>query len=127
MPVLAFSEMPFNSKRIDIEEGTDATSFGADLASSVEAWKSEGTTAVWISCPASAAACIPTAAALGFTFHHAAGTDAMMNIWLGDSENKIPIYATHTVGVGGFVMNDAGEVLVVKEVASGDRAQCEEL
>ena len=55
--------------------------------------------------------------------YSAEGTDLMMNIWLGEGENKIPIYATHSVGVGGFVMNDAGEVLVVKEVASGDRAQ----
>ena len=69
MPILPFSEMPFNSKRTEISDGTDPASFGADLAASVDEWKAAGTTAVWISCTASAADCIPAAAALGFTFH----------------------------------------------------------
>jgi ADP-ribose pyrophosphatase YjhB (NUDIX family) len=124
MSVLAFESMPFNSKRVDIAVGTDPAAFRADLGASVDAWRADGTTAVWISCPALAADCIVAAAELGFGYHHAEGDQAMLNIWLSTAtENKIPTYATHTVGVGGFVMNDDGEVLVVKEKASGDRAQ----
>ena len=124
MSILPFSEMPFNSKRVDVEAGTDPSSFGADLRASVEAWRAEGTTAVWIECPAAAGGCLGAASELGFTFHHAEGTQATLSLWLDEStESKIPDYATHTIGVGGFVMNDAGEVLVVKELASGAAAQ----
>ena len=124
MSILPFSEMPFNSKRVDVEAGTDPSSFGADLRASVEAWRAEGTTAVWIECPAAAGGCLGAASELGFTFHHAEGTQATLSLWLDEStESKIPDYATHTIGVGGFVMNDAGEVLVVKELASGASAQ----
>ena len=105
MSVLAFESMPFNSKRVDIAVGTDPAAFRADLGASVDAWSADGTTAVWISCPALAADCIVAAAELGFGYHHAEGDQAMLNIWLSTAtENKIPTYATHTVGVGGFVV-----------------------
>ena len=124
MSILSFSPMPFNSKRVDVAVGTDASAFGKDLSASVAAWRADGTVAVWISCPALAADCIVAAAGLGFTYHHAEGDQAMLSLWLStESENKIPTYATHTVGVGGFVLNEKGEVLVVKEKASGPRAQ----
>ena len=55
MSVLAFESMPFNSKRVDIAVGTDPAAFRADLGASVDAWRADGTTAVWISCPALAA------------------------------------------------------------------------
>ena len=124
MSVLAFSPMPFNSKRVDVVVGTDAAAFGKDLSASVAAWRADGTVAVWISCPALAADCVVAAAGLGFTYHHAEGDQAMLSLWLStESESKIPTFATHTVGVGGFVLNGKGEVLVVKEKASGPRAQ----
>jgi hypothetical protein len=123
MAVLPFAQMPFNSKRVDVEPvKMDPAAWGADLAVSLEAWRAEGTVAVWIKCPALAAACIAVAAEQGFTFLHAEGDTAMLSLWLSAAtENKIPDYATHTVGVGGFVLNEQNEVLVVKEVASGDR------
>jgi ADP-ribose pyrophosphatase YjhB (NUDIX family) len=121
--LLPHSKMPFNSKQVRVEPGTDAVAWLERLTASVEAWKLD-TTAVWISCPMVAADCIAAAAKLGFTYHHAEGEEAMLSLWLSDRVvSKIPPFATHTVGVGGFVLNSAGEVLVVKELASGPRAQ----
>lgn len=40
-------------------------------------------------------------------FHHAKSDYVMMTRWLPENEeNKLPHYATHYVGVGGFVLND---------------------
>ncbi len=38
--------------------------------------------------------------------------------WLQTPPSRIPDYATHHVGVGGFVLNDNHEVLVVKDRGS---------
>lgn len=41
---------------------------------------------------------------------------AMLNNWLDKTkENKVPMFASHQVGVAGLVINDLGEVLVIKE------------
>eukprot|EP01052_Picozoa_sp_SAG31_P000395 SAG31_NODE_12_length_38498_cov_21.161671_11_plen_191_part_00 len=93
--LLQFAEMPFNSKRVDVTKGTDPQQFVADLRESLGVWRADGTTAVWIRCPADAADCIVPAAALGFTFHNAEGGVAMLSLWLDtSSENKIPTFAT---------------------------------
>ena len=121
---LAWEKMPFGSKRVDVEDGTDPVGWGRDLAASLDVWRQDGTVAVWIQCPMAASPCIAEAATLGFTFHHAEGDTAMLSLWLSaKTENKIPPYATHTIGVGGFVLNERQEVLVVKELASGAAAQ----
>lgn len=62
---------------------------------------------------------------LGFKVHHARpGNDhisrvgkpyMMLVLWLLESENKIPHYATHYIGCGGCVINDKNELLVVSE------------
>ena len=40
----------------------------------------------------------------------------MMTTWICDSEpNHLPHYAAHYIGVGGFVVNERNELLVVQE------------
>lgn len=51
----------------------------------------------------------------GFRFHHSEPEYAVLNQWLKGTENKIPPFATHLVGVAGFVLNHKKEVLLVKE------------
>jgi ADP-ribose pyrophosphatase YjhB (NUDIX family) len=65
--------------------------------------------------PIEMASVIPTAASLGFRFHHAQGSEAMLLNWLPGGSNPVPDFATHVVGVGGLALNDRREVLVVKE------------
>lgn len=39
----------------------------------------------------------------------------MMIKWLRDGPSRVPAYGTHTVGVGGFVVDSNRNVLVIKE------------
>lgn len=42
-----------------------------------------------------------------------------MNLWMDPSTaNRIPAFADHYVGVGGVVVNDKDEVLLIQEVKS---------
>lgn len=54
--------------------------------------------------------------ALGFRFHHAVGAKAVLNLWLKESESKVPEFATHNVGVGAVVINSRSEILCVREL-----------
>ena len=39
----------------------------------------------------------------------------MMVKWLREGPSKVPPFATTSVGIGGFVLDQSGQVLVVKE------------
>jgi len=79
-------------------------------------WKEKGKRGIWLKIPLKQAEYVPIAAKEGFVFHHAQPDFVMMTKWLPEAEpNKLPKYAFNFIGVGGFVMNDKQEVLVVKE------------
>ncbi|OAY56759.1 nudix hydrolase 8 isoform X2 [Manihot esculenta] len=51
----------------------------------------------------------------GFQYHHAEPAYVMLTYWLPEEPCMLPANATHQVGVGGFVINDKNEILVVQE------------
>ncbi|OAY84710.1 Nudix hydrolase 8, partial [Ananas comosus] len=51
----------------------------------------------------------------GFKYHHAEQTYVMLTYWIPQGPCMLPANASHQVGVGGFVINDHNEVLVVQE------------
>ncbi|XP_052178114.1 nudix hydrolase 2-like isoform X8 [Diospyros lotus] len=51
----------------------------------------------------------------GFRYHHAEPSYLMLVKWIPRTSDTLPPNASHRVGIGAFVMNDAGEVLVVQE------------
>ena len=56
------------------------------------------------------------ASAHGFYFHHAHKTEnyVLMCIWTDDKvANRLPDYADHFVGVGGIMINDKEEILLI--------------
>ena len=56
------------------------------------------------------------AAAFGFYFHHAQRSNncVMMSKWLDRSTpDRLPAFANHLVGVGGIVLSEKNEVLMV--------------
>ncbi|KAK3280704.1 hypothetical protein CYMTET_11474 [Cymbomonas tetramitiformis] len=64
----------------------------------------------------------------GFVFHHCppgVGSEVVLKLWLQDAEeDKVPPFATHQVGCAGMVINERGELLVVKEAhTSGSSAR----
>lgn len=60
---------------------------------------------------------------VGFKFHHAKESHAVINLWLPTTEpNKMPLYPFHSLGVGGLVFNDKQQILVVREKYGGPKA-----
>lgn len=96
----------------------DASNFGEHLESTVTACRELGKSSVWIECPMNRCSLIETGKMqkLGFHFHHAIGDKAVLNLWLKDTESKVPEYSTHNVGVGAVVVNSRDEILCVREL-----------
>jgi len=93
----------------------DRKIFGDCLDESLNIWQKDQKRGIWLKIPAEKSELIPEAAQRKFIFHHAESTHVMMTLWLPEEPNKLPKYASHTIGVGGFVMTEKGEVLVVAE------------
>ncbi|KAI5097661.1 nucleoside diphosphate-linked moiety X motif 6 [Silurus meridionalis] len=90
--------------------------FSELLRESVCVWRSEGHVAVWLRVPIWQSRLAETAAQQGFAFHHAVQDEAVLSLWMGDGESRLPNYATHQVGVAGAVVNQSnGKVLVVQD------------
>nr|AHI04508.1 nudix hydrolase [Saccharum hybrid cultivar ROC22] len=98
----------------------DKAAFARSLAASLSYWKSVGKKGVWLKLPVDRAEFVPLAVKEGFKYHHAEEAYLMMTYWIPDDEpNMLPANASHQVGVGGFVINDQMEVLVVQEKYRG--------
>jgi 8-oxo-dGTP pyrophosphatase MutT (NUDIX family) len=92
----------------------DGAAFAAALGRSLAAWTAEGFRLVWLHVPLARAALIPLAVQAGFVFHHANEGDLMLTRRLVEGA-FVPPHATHYVGVGGVVLNQREELLVVCE------------
>ena len=92
------------------------TCFAAALAASLAAWRAAGTRGVWLPVPIGKSALIPLAVACGFFFHHAEAAHLMLAHWLDESTpSRLPQQPSTNIGVGAFLLNPAGELLVVQE------------
>ncbi|KAM3389011.1 hypothetical protein ACQJBY_011257 [Aegilops geniculata] len=97
----------------------DATAFARSLAASLSYWKSVGKKGVWLKLPVDRSEFVPIAVKEGFKYHHAEEAYLMLTYWIPDEPSLLPANASHQVGVGGFVINDQMEVLVVQEKYRG--------
>jgi 8-oxo-dGTP pyrophosphatase MutT (NUDIX family) len=112
---LAFSPDQFGGIIVDAEQlPSDAEAFTAALSQSIETWTAEGFKLVWLDVPLTHAALVPVAANAGFFFHHSNEGDVMMICRLVE-DAFIPTHATHYIGVGGVILNEREELLVVCE------------
>ena len=111
---LLFSPDQFRGILVDAERLPADAEFPAALERSLAAWKAEGFRLVWLKVPIERAALVPVATAAGFAFHHANEGDLMMTRRLVE-DAFVPTHATHYVGVGGVVLNERRELLVVCE------------
>nr|XP_040029585.1 nucleoside diphosphate-linked moiety X motif 6 [Gasterosteus aculeatus aculeatus] len=99
-----------------LPEDVSESSFGRLLQGSLAQWKAEGKVAVWLRVPISMSRCAAAASAHGFTFHHAKRDHAVLALWMGDGESRLPGFATHQIGVAGAVVDESnGKVLVVQD------------
>ncbi|MCA1646209.1 MAG: NUDIX domain-containing protein [Chloroflexi bacterium] len=115
MDVLANSPDQFGGIIVDPDRlPEDAAQFAAALAHSLATWRAAGHRLVWLDVPLACAAVIPVAVANGFFFHHSNEGDLMMICRLVE-DAFVPTHATHYIGVGGVVINERQELLVVCE------------
>lgn len=86
------------------------------LQRSLAHWKMNKIRGVWLKIRVNQTELISVAVQLGFVFHHAKPDYLMLTTWLPlDEVNKLPNFASHYVGIGGFVLNSKQELLVVQE------------
>ena len=70
---------------------------------SLDQWVAEKRSAAWLHVPMEKSALIAQSAELGFRYHRAENTSAVVYRWLQqDMSCKIPPFATHQVGVAGL-------------------------
>lgn len=99
-----------------------AEEFRDALPAALAAWQQRGLSLVWLKVPPAKAFIIPIAVEHGFVFHHSQTQYAMLTCAL-EPGAFIPNYATHYVGAGGVVIDDASNVLVVNERYRRNREQ----
>jgi ADP-ribose pyrophosphatase YjhB (NUDIX family) len=118
--VLPFEKSAHNSATIFVPEETsslfDRDTFRSRLEGTCEVLREMDKSSVWVEVPMSRASLIEEMSSLGFVYHHAEGSTARLNLWLRDSESKVPEYATHHLGVGAVVVNSRDEILCVREL-----------
>ncbi|KFE57548.1 NUDIX hydrolase [Pseudomonas syringae] len=68
----------------------------------------------WITLPISNAQSIPVFTAAGFSFHSCLAEQLTL-VRRPSEQAFVPFVPTHTVGAGAIVINDAGELLVIRE------------
>lgn len=93
--------------------------FARELAAALVGWQAQGKQGIWLKLPTECAACVPPAVACGFAYHHAKPGYALLTRWLpAHLSSPLPAYAFTQIGVGGVVLNAAGQVLMVQERVS---------
>lgn len=125
---LTFQVGPYNAAEISVpKDANDDDQLLSKLQQSIEFWRENGYTSAWITIPASRAKLIEKLSSsnkeqqevnFGFDLHHINSEEQtiIMKKWLiDDIEDKIPPWASHQVGVAGFVLNDKNEILLIKE------------
>eukprot|EP00007_Cunea_sp_BSH-02190019_P009976 CAMPEP_0174232792 /NCGR_PEP_ID=MMETSP0417-20130205/2980_1 /TAXON_ID=242541 /ORGANISM="Mayorella sp, Strain BSH-02190019" /LENGTH=315 /DNA_ID=CAMNT_0015310897 /DNA_START=578 /DNA_END=1523 /DNA_ORIENTATION=- len=134
--VLSYTTDRYNGVKVSASAlcGLDVISFAERLSASLEHWKKEKRRGIWLEVDRSPeqALLIAPALRLGFSYHHvspAVVTEGarqrpsppsapgvlVLCCWIGTGSSRLPDAATHTVGIGGFVLSDEGDVLVVAE------------
>ena len=98
------------------QDGGGCKAFSQQLTASVAAWRQQDKRGIWLEVPLRRAHLVPSALDQGFRVHHASDAYIMLTQWLPeDEESTLPEYASHFIGVGGMVINDNNEVLLVEE------------
>ncbi|GAV59842.1 NUDIX domain-containing protein [Cephalotus follicularis] len=105
----------FGGVIVEMNEPMDSVVFASLLRASIQQWKNLGKKGVWIKLPISLVNLVEAAVKQGFWYHHAEPNYLMLVYWIPEGPNTLPINASHRVGIGAFVMNEAREVLVVQE------------
>ena len=106
---------PFGGAVVDPQSiSTDTEDFLDSLEVATQKWKKDQIKVVWLELPTECFSLLSYILARGFIFHHANKDYAMLTLSLVPT-SFMPPYATHFIGVGGVVINENNEILVVSE------------
>ncbi|KAF6149926.1 hypothetical protein GIB67_008647 [Kingdonia uniflora] len=94
---------------------SNPNAFSSSLRSSLSYWQLKGKKGVWLKLPLEQSELVPIAVKEGFQYHHAEKEYVMLTYWIPAGSSMLPANASHQVGVGGFVINEKNEILVVQE------------
>ncbi|OVA10823.1 NUDIX hydrolase domain [Macleaya cordata] len=100
---------------VEMKEPMDSEVFVSSLRASIIQWRQQGKKGIWIKLPIELVNLVEAAVKEGFVYHHAEPKYLMLVYWIPETVNTLPANATHRVGIGAFVMNEEGKVLVVQE------------
>ncbi|XP_074358595.1 nudix hydrolase 2-like [Apium graveolens] len=105
----------FGGVVIEMKEPMNVDVFETLLRESISGWREQGKKGIWLKLPIELANLVETAVKQGFWYHHAEPTYLMLAYWIPATAHTLPANASHTVGIGAFIMNDKREILVVQE------------
>jgi 8-oxo-dGTP pyrophosphatase MutT (NUDIX family) len=91
----------------------DASVFRSELELAISRWREEGVKVAWLRLPPELSSLIPPAVKLGFLFHNADASSALMYLRV-SPDAYVPAFATHYIGAGGVVLWE-DKLLVVAE------------
>lgn len=108
-----FGGLILHTKDQDI---TTVEEYDARMSVAMPKWIAQGVRGFWARIPTEQSHLISVFVKYGLDFNHAKPGYVLMARWLPTSEKSmIPAYASHYLGVAGFVINDKNQVLVIKE------------
>jgi len=119
-PLLQITEDRFGGVEVSVrpEACWEVSGFVEELHSNLEAWRVAGKRGVWLQLPLTCHAYVSAAVEAGFAYHHATADYLELTCWLPPTPSPLPRFAFTMIGVGGVVVNGAGEVLMVQEKVS---------
>jgi 8-oxo-dGTP pyrophosphatase MutT (NUDIX family) len=113
--LLAFEYNKFNGIIIDSAEiPDDQEVFLQHLSALLDHANLHKKAVIWLTLPIDLAHLITIATTQGFTFHNCLPTEVTL-IFKSQEENYVPFVPTHSLGAGGLVQNELGEILVIRE------------
>uniref|UniRef100_A0A914C0N2 Nudix hydrolase domain-containing protein n=1 Tax=Acrobeloides nanus TaxID=290746 RepID=A0A914C0N2_9BILA len=93
-----------------------ADSARAVLETSIQSWRKDDVRGIWFHVDIQDSWWVPILTEHGFQFHHAQPTHVMLTKWIPTSRpSSLPLYPFTSIGVGGIVVNEKGEILLMKE------------
>ncbi|WP_295460983.1 NUDIX domain-containing protein [uncultured Pseudomonas sp.] len=95
----------------------DREAFAPALADLLDQARREGRNLVWLTLPLALGELVGVATAAGFVFHNCLEEELTL-VWRGTPTAFAPFVPTHSLGVGGLVLNDRDELLVIRERGS---------
>ena len=104
----------YNSLEISTDPLDDVEQFGAWILEKLPIWSVQNKSII-VTVSQEASSLIPLLLNVGFTYHHAKQTTAVLTKWTGEGESRIPKFAHHYCGVAAVILDESNKLLLVKE------------